>query len=354
MADLYYRSAGTRYQHRYQIVDQAGTTSRDFVLQVGALTDYTFRRRPGELGAATAKALAQLRQQHNKLRLFYSGGLDSHFVLHHCLINNIHLDEIYSAVKTPYQDPVLLALDESVNSAQPYLRQNADRLSQTKIHTPTLDHAFFDQFYSSPDYWRYSYLMYMGEPSRVCNMIQGFGLDTNEFCNLVGIDTPYVYWHDGWRFCFVDHQMLSEHVNKQTSNAVYSLSLDNPEFLEAYVNTIVDQLERYSDYRTRFSLAQVLASRSKSIQQLIPDMQAVNGLTWGLRLPKSSGIPAPSGISFMEKTVYANFRSFIHWQQAKLESPEWFDRWVNYTNWTWVEKCNDFGGVFSDHYILND
>jgi hypothetical protein len=62
----------------------------------------------------------------------------------------------------------------------------------------------------------------------------------------------------------------------------------------------------------------------------------------------------PNTASFMEKTVYANFRSLMHWQRAQQEQPAWLDRWINYTDWQWVEKCHRFGGVFSDQFVLND
>ena len=355
MSQLYYRdvNGSTQYLHRHQLVDQYKTKSHDFVLNIDSLTQYQFHRRPSDLAQVTARALQQLRQQYGTLRLFYSGGIDSQYVLHHCLINRIHIDEIYSVVKVPYKDPVLLALDESINSAQPFLKQVAEQLTHTKIHTPILDHEFFDQFYSGDDYWKYSFLMYIGEPSRVCNMIDGFHLTTTDVCNLAGIDTPFVYWNNGWQFCFVDQQIMSEHVSKH-SQAVHSLSFDSPEFIESYVNAIVDQMEQHVDYRVRFSLGNVLQQRSKILQHMVPEMQKVNGQTWGLRLPKSTGLSVPVDASFVEKTVYSNFRSFIHWKQACQEQPAWLNRWTNHTDWAWVERCQQFGGVLSDQFVLHD
>ena len=353
MSRMYYRAASNQYAYRHELVDQTGANSHDFVLHIEPLVQYRFQRQASNLAQVTATVLAQLRKQYGTLRLFYSGGLDSQFVLHHFLANHVQLDEIYSVVKTPYNDDVLLALDESVNSAQPFLQQEADQLLQTQIHLPVLDHAFFDQFYSSDDYWKYSFLMYLGEPSRVCNMIDAFSLDITDHCNLTGIDTPFVYWDQAWKFCFVDQQIISEYVSKH-SCAAYSLSLNSPEFIEAYVNTIVDQMEKYPDYQSRFSRNNVLQYRSKFIQRMVPEMQVVNGQTWGLRLPKSTGVPVPNTASFMEKTVYANFRSLMHWQRAQQEQPAWLDRWINYTDWQWVEKCHQFGGVFSDQFVLND
>ena len=117
MSQLYYRTDNNRYAHLHELVDQSEAKSHDFVLHIEPLVQYRFQRRASDLAQVTATALAQLRKQYGTLRLFYSGGLDSQFVLHHCLINHVHLDEIYSVVKTPYNDDVLLALDESINSA---------------------------------------------------------------------------------------------------------------------------------------------------------------------------------------------------------------------------------------------
>ena len=36
------------------------------------------------------------------------------------------------------------------------------------------------------------------------------------------------------------------------------------------------------------------------------------------------------------------------------EHPWWLDQWRNTIDWVWVEKCQNFGGVASDHWVLND
>jgi hypothetical protein len=287
--------------------------------------------------------------------LFYSGGFDSHFILHHCLINHIHLDEIYSVVKTPFENQILLALDESINAAQLFLQQPEilEKLTRTRIVTPKLNNDFFNRFYSSDDYWKYNFEMSLIEPARTCNVIDEFGLDATDSCNLVGIDTPFVYWDQGWQFCYVDQQIVSEHVSQQ-SQSCYSLSTSVPEFVEAYVNVIVDQMEKHTDYRNKFSWSNVLQYRSKFIQRMLPEMQHINGQIWGLRFPKNSGVAANPGASCMEKIIHGNFRSFIYWQYAQQEKPAWLDRWVNYTDWEWVERCQQFGGVFSNKFILHD
>ena len=353
MNQLYYQSYQQRYQHRYQLIDHCNTQSHDWVLRIDPLQSYQFRRQPGNLDLSMATALTRIRQKYSKIRLFYSGGLDSHFVMQHCLHNKIHLDEIYSVIKTPFQNSLLMALDEGINSAHPFLQEVSEQLSRTKVHTPVLTHEFYNKFYAVDDYWKYSYSMFIVEPSRVCNIINGFALDNKDVCNLTGIDTPFVYWDQGWKFCFVDLQFMSEHSNQQAS-LVHSLSLQDPEFLQAYVNAIVDQMELYPDHRTRFSWHNVLKYGSKFIQRLVPEMQSVNGQMWGLRLPKNSGIVPPATASFMEKNLHANFRSFMYWQQAQQEQPAWLDRWINHTNWAWVERCQQFGGVFSDQFVLHD
>lgn len=356
MNKLYYQGAGAQFEYRHQLVDQSDVSSQDFKLCIGPLDQYRFRRQHGvDLAQVTANALRQLRQQYGMLRLFYSGGLDSHFILHHCLINSVHLDEIYSVVKTPFESKILLALDESINAAQSFLQQTeiSEKLTRTRIVTPKLSNDFFNRFYSSDDYWKYNFGMTLIEPARTCNVIDEFGIGATDACNLVGIDTPFVYWDQGWQFCYVDQQIVPEHVS-QHGQSCYSLSTSVPEFVEAYVNVIVDQMEKHTDYRNRFSWSNVLQYRSKFIQRMLPEMQHINGQTWGLRFPKNSGVPTSPDATYMEKVIHGNFRSFIYWQYAQQEKPAWLDRWIHYTDWEWVERCQKFGGVFSNKFILHD
>ena len=165
MSQLYYRDvkSGSHYLHRHQLVDQCKAKSHDFVLNIDPLAQYQFKRRTSDLAQVTAHVLQRIRQQYGTLRLFYSGGLDSHYVIQHCLHNQIHLDEIYSVIKTPFQDSLLMALDEGVNSAQPFLQEVSEQLSRTRIHTPVLTHEFYNAFYADDDYWKYSYLMFLIE-----------------------------------------------------------------------------------------------------------------------------------------------------------------------------------------------
>jgi hypothetical protein len=357
MKQLSYRNKNNHDVHdfRHQIVDIENAAPHDFVLKISSLSDHNFQRRSCNLNNATAHALEKLRKKYDTIRLWYSGGQDSHFLLHHFLLNKIHIDEIYTVIKTPCKNLLSLSLDEGLGSAKPFLESIADQLSSTKVCYPQVTHEELNKFFlENPDYWRYS-TMAWPNPWFTCNCISHWTLDQTDVCNLSGIETPHVYWDGGWKFCFIDLLVNAQHVNKQCT-PVRNLSLDDPEWLEAYVNNIVDQMELYPDYRTRFSWNKQIKKSTKVFQQLVPEMQYVNGLISGVRVPKWIDGSPPTDASFAEKMLFKNFRSFEYLQSMKIENehPWWLDQWRNTIDWVWVEKCQNFGGVASDHWVLND
>jgi hypothetical protein len=354
---LSYRNKNNHDVHdfRHQIVDIENAAPHDFVLKISTLYDHKFQRRSCNLNSATAHALEKLRKKHDTIRLWYSGGQDSHFLLHHFLLNKIHIDEIYTVIKTPCKNPLSLSLDEGLGSAKPFLESIADQLSSTKVCYPRVTHEELNKFFlENPDYWRYNTSAWPN-PWFTCNCISHWTVDQTDVCNLSGIETPHVYWDGVWKFCFIDLLVNEQHVNKQCT-PVRNLSLDDPEWLEVYVNNIVDQMELYPDYRTRFSWDKQIKKSTKVFQRLVPEMQYINGLISGVRVPKWIDGSPPTDASFAEKILFKNFRSFEYLQSMKIENehPWWLDQWRNNIDWVWVEKCQNFGGVASDHWVLND
>lgn len=343
------------YDFRHQIIDIENSLPHDFVLKISSLSNHKFQRRSYNLNDATAQALEKLRKRYDTIRLWYSGGQDSHFLLHHFLLNKIHINEIYTLIKTPCKNPISLALDEGLGSAKPFLESIADQLSLTKVCYPKVTHDELDRFFlENPDYWRYN-TSALPNPWHTCNKISHFTSDQKDVCNLAGIETPHVYWDDAWKFCFIDVQVNEQHVNKQCT-PVRNISLDDPEWLEAYVNNIVDQMELYPDYRIRFSWDKQIKKSTKLFQRLVPEMQYINGLIFGVKTPKWIDPNPPADTSFIEKVLLKNFRSFEYLQSMKIENehPWWLNQWRNNVDWAWVEKCQTFGGIASDHWVLHD
>jgi hypothetical protein len=343
------------YDYRHQIVDIKDALPHDFTFKISTLCNYKFQRRSCDLNDATARALNKLRKKYNKIRLWYSGGQDSHFLLHHFLSNKIHIDEIYTLIKTPCKNPLSLALDEGLNAAKPFLESIADQLSSTKICYPRATHQELDRFYSeNPDYWRYN-MTALPNPWHTSNKISHWGLDQEGVCNLAGIETPHVYWDGAWKFCFIDVQILEQHTNKKKT-PVCNISLDDPEWIESYVNAIVDQMELYPDFQIRFSWEQQIKKSTKIFQSMVPELQYISGNISRLRTPKVVDANPPADASFVEKLLLRNFRAYEYLQSMKIENehPWWLDQWRNNTDWGWIEKGFKFGGVASDHWVLND
>jgi len=86
-----------------------------------------------------AQHLTELRNKFRKVKLYYSGGSDSHLLLHACIKNNIHIDEIVCL-----RSGIPTADFEIDDYAIPTLKKHANKLQGTKItiKTPTMEDYF--------------------------------------------------------------------------------------------------------------------------------------------------------------------------------------------------------------------
>jgi hypothetical protein len=93
-----------------------------------------------ELGRIRAQ---QLREKYSWLRLWYSGGRDSHFVLKSFIDNNIHLDEVVI-----FHNPFMQVRDWEMKTLVYPLAQDLLKHTRTKISTLTLTANDYEKTFS--------------------------------------------------------------------------------------------------------------------------------------------------------------------------------------------------------------
>lgn len=152
------------------------------------------------------KRAHKLRQEHTYLRLWYSGGCDSTYVLNTFVDNKIHIDEIM-CMKSG-----LPKADWEIDQvAVPYLEKLKNKLHHTKITVkqPTL--GDYKDWYNNP-YWFENYQkigrlskLFMG--IRLNEKLESINVHDNnsDTANIVGLDKPFVHFVNGeWYTFFLD------------------------------------------------------------------------------------------------------------------------------------------------------
>lgn len=95
----------------------------------------------------------QLRDNYKYLRLWYSGGADSHTVLRTFLDNNIHLDEI-AMIRVGVIDEFDTHANVEINRRSvPYLNSIRHSIPKTKISTVDISASDYLEYYQSDDWF---------------------------------------------------------------------------------------------------------------------------------------------------------------------------------------------------------
>jgi len=149
MLNTYWEYAGTRYKQKLRAIE----ASRGDVLNISFHGFTSFQSADWSLEPSQsfeelmlARAL-QLRDTYAYLKLWYSGGTDSHTVLSVFLENNIHLDEIIVYRMAPNSDFDGNAAEYEINTfTLPYLKSLQSVIPKTKITIYELGKDYYDEY----------------------------------------------------------------------------------------------------------------------------------------------------------------------------------------------------------------
>lgn len=95
----------------------------------------------------------QLRDSNQYLRLWYSGGADSHTMLRAFLDNHIHLDEIVMVRASPIDDFDGASCRESTQRSIPYINSIRHDIPNTKISLVYMSGKEYEEYYKTDDWF---------------------------------------------------------------------------------------------------------------------------------------------------------------------------------------------------------
>lgn len=149
MLNSYWEYAGTRYKQKLRAIE----ASRGDIKNISFHGFTSFQSIDWSLEPSQSleelmlvRAL-QLRDTYSYLKLWYSGGTDSHTVLSVFLENNIHLDEIVVYRFSPINDFDGNTADYELNTfTLPYVKKLQSVLPKTKITIYEFGKDYFDEY----------------------------------------------------------------------------------------------------------------------------------------------------------------------------------------------------------------
>ena len=161
----------------------------------------------------------QLRDTNKYLRLWYSGGADSHTVLRSFLDNNIHLDEIIMVRASPIDDFDGISCRESNMRSIPYINSIRHDLPNTKISMVNITGKHYEEYYNTDDWFTRTMGVYYfaDDPSVILDsrlsLEKYAGLKVPDGCvEITGELKPKVIRHEGkYYFDIIDSSFYYLH-----------------------------------------------------------------------------------------------------------------------------------------------
>lgn len=149
----------------------------------------------------------QLRDTQEYIRLWYSGGTDSHTMLLAFLSNGIHIDEIVMRRDSPldnFEDEQDIEINDS---AIPFIDSIKNRIPNTKITILDFGSREYSMLYKHAKQYGHDAIspkpLMIQEIRKV--MPAGYTVDENiKYCELYGVDKPKLDVENG-RFCSLSH-----------------------------------------------------------------------------------------------------------------------------------------------------
>ena len=175
------------------------------------LTEYKKNLLDREVNLATDYDLEYakyLRATKNYIRLFYSGGSDSHNILTKFVDNNIFLDEIVVMTRNLYNNKTLQSCDQEIlEQAIPYL-QTLTSKQVGAIVFKNYDAGYMKKLYEDP---RWMFSVPGGDVGfRIMQLFEYMQADNNKAdCQIVGKEKPLLLqYNDKWYATITDGTLI--------------------------------------------------------------------------------------------------------------------------------------------------
>lgn len=190
-----------KFKNRFAALDYAAETKQtiDFNFHRESFSSIDWAVEPSESWPnMLANRAQQLRDRYKYLRLWYSGGADSHTVLNTFIDNNIHLDEIITWRSSPTDEFDSYSNTESNAISIPYLKSIKYIIPKTKIRVLDIGNKQYMNFYSQ-DAWQRKTSFLELTPDSMAQLYEAFPMEldrTSNYCDIQGGDKPKIVRKD--------------------------------------------------------------------------------------------------------------------------------------------------------------
>ena len=234
----HYTCNGKQFLNKFSAIDENIISKHPIHFHTpDADDDFDFSKKPDATWHDILKQEAiNIRDSYKTVKLWYSGGVDSHLVLNTFIKNDIHVDEI-CCMKSGFED----VDTEITDHAEPFLKTIQKQIPKTKITIIEPNIKDYENFYAGNNAieWNYTFrLIYHTELVKDEHQQKGT-------INVFGANPPLLIYKEGkWYTYWTDGDI-------EPNRKKYNFFADNPLVHAKQCHMLVNSIkETKFDYRT--------------------------------------------------------------------------------------------------------
>ena len=332
----HYKSNGKYFANKFEAIDEFNESSHSLLLELPSTYDnFDFTVEPKkDLAILLREEAVKVREQSDYVRLFYSGGTDSHAVLDAFVKNNLPIDEIV-CFKSGFKN----ADYEIDNFALPYIESIKTKLAKTKISIMNPVMKDYEEWYGGD--WTTGYFAHSFTSTVAFFRLMDQPHDFNDGAtNIKGKDKPKILKHKGKFYIYLSDTMEIE-------PDIYHFMMEDPTIIAKQGHLLMNKLD--------------------SPEGEVNQDQANRIIHGSLQdpLPAKKNYWTPGTLKHRDKDIYyANEKERLALSQAIDECPDALDKWlvgIEHMQSTRFRKWFNHGrpelgtiGVQSKFFCLND
>lgn len=325
--NLFEHLKGEEFSHSFNVSDVSARLNKH--------NDYKFKRDKNykDLFELGKKRLLELKATGKKIHFWYSGGMDSHFVLYCMKKFDIWPDTINTYIIDP-SDKKLDILHRQEGSPAVEFLKSFGIPENVKCICWDIDSDRFKKTLQLQDFTKYSSIFHFSHI-----FVTNFFYKTfddfpvgEEHIHLKGSVTPHIFYDNGWKFYYVDYQFEGV----VYGHSEYFIDVDS-EFLEAYVNSIINALEvKYGKFNKDI-MALLTKNNDRFLKKLCPEIiTAYEGISWPQFEKHVKDTITTNNDLVNTILTYAQVKAYDIFKQSYENKLDWLE--IYYDNLTRCDK----------------
>ena len=342
----HYKTNDIFFRSKFAAIDEFEKNKKSLVLETPDTYDtFDFTIEPkADLKILLRDEAQKVREENDYVRLFYSGGADSHAVLNAFVDNAIKIDEIVC-----FRSGFKTADFEIDNFAKPYIESIKNKLKNTKINILTPSKEDYKKWYDKD--WTIKYFDHKFASTVAFFRLMDQPYDFNDGAiNIKGKDKPKIVRHSGKLYTY-----LSDSIS-ETEHDIYHFLLENPVILSKQCHLLIKQFKNNTQIFNNFF-------------QTIDSQDKANDIIYN----STHKLPAKQKHYFNPKArlqlngrdiFYVNEKDRLSLLEAVDSCPEILNRWIDgvdklansrFSKW-FNHGRPEFGttGILSKFFCLTD